>query len=168
MSWEGPVGVCCGTVGGWSNVKTASVGTECIGARGATGPTGEPGNIGFVVGKESTEREQKEHLISEMYEQSVSEGWYKGTIEEFFKFKERCSWHKKRRPINPDCPCLEMVQTQPSEDSLMAKYNELVEMYYHGTFEDFNYFMSEYDFGFCGGIGDIGIKVCPGLIGTIG
>ena len=99
----------------------------------------------------------------QMYEHLVTEGFYCGAYEEFLKFEERCHWTKRLVPINPDASnFFDFTPQKLSEEELRGQYQEVLGMYYRGSFENFKRFKEKYSLGDRGPKGPTGN---PGLTG---
>lgn len=86
------------------------------------------------------------------YDTAVSEGWYKGTLDEYLKFTERCVLKRK---FYPDEKLTQELRSEKKK-SFSNLYSTALQLYYRGTVEDFRYMLDKYIFGFLGTPGDRG------------
>lgn len=113
------------------------------GPAGAKGPIGhfdDPGERGPNGGYGIVDCEEK---LNHMYERAKSEGWYKGTLDDFRKFEDRSHWipyGKFNKDINIH---LDESQLQRKKES----YELALKLFYHGTLEDFLLFTTNYCWG---------------------
>lgn len=104
----------------------------------------------------------------QMYEDMVKEGFYCGTYEEFLKFKERCNWKKHVVPVNSDgSKFFDFTPIKPSEEALREQYQDLLRIYYRGTFENFLEFREKHSLGYYTPKGAVGPSGIPGPVGRL-
>lgn len=117
--------------------------------KGPTGQSAGPGLVGYSQSSTlimddagSLQLDKKENL-NHMYERAKSEGWYKGTLDDFRKFEDRSHWipyGKFNKDINIH---LDESQLQRKKES----YELALKLFYHGTLEDFLLFTANYCWG---------------------
>lgn len=117
--------------------------------KGPTGLSAGPGLVGHsrsstsIMDDTSFLKLDKKEKLNHMYERAKSEGWYKGTLDDFRKFEDRSHWipyGKFNKDINIH---LDESQLQRKKES----YELALKLFYHGTLEDFLLFTTNYCWG---------------------
>lgn len=117
--------------------------------KGPTGQSAGPGLVGYsrsstsIMDDTSFLKLDKKEKLNHMYERAKSEGWYKGTLDDFRKFEDRSHWipyHKFNKDIDIH---LDESQLQCKKES----YELALKLFYNGTLEDFLLFTTNYCWG---------------------
>lgn len=117
--------------------------------KGPTGLSAGPGLVGHsrsstsIMDDTSFLKLDKKEKLNHMYERAKSEGWYKGTLDDFRKFEDRSHWipyHKFNKDIDIH---LDESQLQHKRES----YELALKLFYRGTLEDFLLFTTNYCWG---------------------